>query len=54
MRYTMLPDVLIFRWMAVLDGFVQGLSKMLLVKKDEPFKLMLVCKKYYTGDGFSF
>ena len=35
------PDVSIFRWMIVLNEFLEGLSKVLLGKKNEPFKLML-------------
>jgi len=34
------PDVSIFRWMAGLAGFLEGLSKMLLVQKEKPLKLM--------------
>jgi len=36
------PDVSIFRWMAVLDGFLERLSKVLLFKKDEPLTLTFV------------
>ena len=38
----MSPDVSIFRWMAVLNALLEGLSKVLLVKKNEPLKLMFV------------
>jgi hypothetical protein len=42
MLYIMSPDVSIFRCMAVLEGFLEGLSKVLLVKNDAPLKLMFV------------
>jgi len=40
------PDISIFRWMVVLDGFLEGLSKVLLVKKNEPLNLTFVWYKH--------
>jgi|SRR6476469_3298769 hypothetical protein len=37
-------DVSIFRWMAVLDSLLEGLSTMLLVKKDVSLKLIIANK----------